>query len=95
MQTMHVALDPQLADLVRRKVDDGLYPSAEAVVREALRLLDENDRLAYLRAALAKADAQIDRGEGIEWTPELMDELSREAHELFERGVQPNPDVCP
>ena len=42
---MNVNLTPQLEELVRRKVDSGLYSSASEVVREALRLLEEQDRL--------------------------------------------------
>ena len=45
---MNVNLTPQLEDLVRSKVSSGLYTSASEVVREALRLLQEQD---LLRAA--------------------------------------------
>lgn len=42
---MNVNLTPQLEELVRSKVASGLYASASEVVREALRLMDEQDRL--------------------------------------------------
>ncbi|NCT84949.1 MAG: type II toxin-antitoxin system ParD family antitoxin [Comamonadaceae bacterium] len=42
---MNVNLTPQLEELVRAKVDSGMYSSASEVVREALRLMDEQDRL--------------------------------------------------
>ena len=42
---MNVNLTPQLEDLVRSKVASGLYTSASEVVRVALRLMDEQDRL--------------------------------------------------
>jgi antitoxin ParD1/3/4 len=42
---MNVNLTPQLEELVRSKVASGLYISASEVVREALRLMDEQDRL--------------------------------------------------
>lgn len=42
---MNVNLTPQLEELVRARVASGLYSSASEVVREALRLLDEQDRL--------------------------------------------------
>ena len=38
---MNVNLSPQLEELVRQKVASGLYTSASEVVREALRLMDE------------------------------------------------------
>ena len=46
---MNVSLTPQLEDLVHKKVASGLYGSASEVMREALRLLEERDRLHALR----------------------------------------------
>lgn len=89
-----VRLNSELEDLVRDKLDKGLYPDVDAMVEEAFRLLDQHDRLAYLRAAIAKADAQIDRGEFVEWTPDLMEQLSQEADEMERQGLQPHTDVC-
>lgn len=42
---MNVSLTPHQEDLVRRKVQSGLYSSSSEEVREALRLLNERDRL--------------------------------------------------
>ena len=42
---MNVNLTPQLEELVRSKVASVMYTSASEVVREALRLMDEQDRL--------------------------------------------------
>ena len=36
---------PYLESMVRQKVESGLYTSASEVLREALRLMDEQDRL--------------------------------------------------
>lgn len=44
-----------------------------------------------LRAAIAKGG----EGEAPPWTPELMEQLSREADEMKRRGETPDPDVCP
>ena len=46
---MNVSLTPQLEDLVQKKVASGLYGSASEVMREALRLLEERDRVQALR----------------------------------------------
>jgi antitoxin ParD1/3/4 len=43
--TLNINLTPQLEEMVRRKVADGRYNSASEVVREALRLMEERDRL--------------------------------------------------
>jgi antitoxin ParD1/3/4 len=65
---MNVNLTPELEALVQRKVASGLYNNQSEVVREALRLLAEQDRLreahvADLRKALADGLAQAERGE--------------------------------
>ena len=46
---MNVSLTPKLEKLVSKKVASGMYSSASEVVREALRLLEERDRLSALR----------------------------------------------
>ena len=46
---MNVSLTPKLEALVRRKVESGLYNSASEVVREALRLLEEHDRIKEMK----------------------------------------------
>jgi hypothetical protein len=51
--------------------------------------------LQRLRASLVEADAEIERGEDVEWSPELIERLNREADEMFKQGIQPDPDVCP
>ena len=50
---MNVSLSPALEDFIKTKVDSGLYNSTSEVVREALRLLQEQDeKKATLKAAL-------------------------------------------
>jgi len=68
---MNVNLTPELEALVQRKVASGLYNNQSEVVREALRLLADQDRLREahnekLRGALAEGLAQADRGELLE-----------------------------
>ncbi len=58
---MNVNLTPQLEELVRAKVDSGMYTSASEVVREALRLMDEQDRLRL--AKLDELRREIRRGQ--------------------------------
>jgi len=57
---MNVSLTPQLEDLVKKKVDSGLYGSASEVMREALRLLEERDRIHAIR--LEELRAEIKKG---------------------------------
>jgi antitoxin ParD1/3/4 len=92
---MNVVLTPQLEAIVRERVDSGRYASASDVVGEALRLLEERDRLEHLRSLLAVGLEQSRRGETVEFTPQLIEELGRQAEERFRRGEEPDPDVCP
>jgi antitoxin ParD1/3/4 len=55
---MNVSLTPQLEDLVKKKVASGLYGSASEVMREALRLLDERDRLHAMRLEELRGEIQ-------------------------------------
>lgn len=68
---MNVSLTPELENFVQSKVTAGRYASASEVVREALRLLEDQDkaRSAQLTEFRAEADrrlASLDRGEGID-----------------------------
>ena len=67
---MNVSLTPALEKLVQKRVASGRYGSASEVVREALRLLEQQDRLdqARLRDLRASVDVgiqQLDSGEGM------------------------------
>ncbi len=55
---MNVSLTPQLEELVKKKVESGLYGSASEVMREALRLLDEYDRLRQIRVQELRTEIQ-------------------------------------
>jgi antitoxin ParD1/3/4 len=62
---MNVSLAPELEQLVNDKVGSGLCQTASEVVREALRLLNERDDLARLRADVQAGFDEVARGEGM------------------------------
>lgn len=90
---MTVTLTPRIEALVQQQIEAGTYGTADEVIEEALRLLDQRDRRERLQTSIGEADAELDRGEGVEWSPELIEELVREADELLLQGARPNPDV--
>lgn len=92
---MSITLSPLTEDLIRRWIDTGAYRNVEELIEDALQALDERDRLARLRAAIASGDAQIARGASISYTDDLMDEIELEAEEAILRGELPDPNVCP
>ena len=65
---MNVSLTPELEMMVQNKVRSGLYNNQSEVIREALRLLVEQDKIRRahvnrLQAALAKGLAEAEGGE--------------------------------
>lgn len=90
---MALRLPPRLAAMVQERIESGRYPDDVAVVDEALRLLEERDKLEHLRALVDEADAAVARGEVVDWTPDLLDELLREAIEDNRNGVPIDDDV--
>jgi len=71
---MNINLTPQLEELVRRKVDSGLYNSASEVVREALRLMEEQDRLRAAKLGQLRQDVRsgLDSGAPVAWGAEQV-----------------------
>lgn len=88
---MHLPAD--LHATIRQRVASGDYGDETAVIRAALAALDarNHERLRVLRAKVAAGFAEAERGEVVEWTPELMDELEREADEMDRRGEPLDP----
>jgi antitoxin ParD1/3/4 len=66
---MNVNLTPHLEELVRRKIASGLYSSASEVVREALRLMEEQDRLREAKLDQLRRDIRAGKesGPSVQW----------------------------
>ena len=76
---MNVNLSPQLEELVRSKVASGLYTSASEVVREALRLLEGQDRMrdAKLEQLRNEVGRGLDSGPSEPWDAEAVKRQGR------------------
>ncbi len=92
---MNVVLSPRSEQLVRQQLASGRYHDASEVLEEALFALDERERLEALQAAITIGEEQIERGAYVLYTPELREDIKREAGRMAREGRQPNPDVCP
>ena len=93
---MAIQIPSDVEATIRAKVESGQYQDETDVLRTAMRLLEARDeRISDVRALIAVGLESLGRGEGVEFTPELMDEIDREADEMIAHGLQPNPDVCP
>ncbi|ESQ91217.1 hypothetical protein ABAC460_06545 [Asticcacaulis sp. AC460] len=81
--SMNVNLTPRLEDMVRQKVAGGLYNNASEVVRDALRLMEAQDRLQAAKIEAMKLEAlREDLHDGLASGP--AGELNIEA--IKERG---------
>ena len=76
---MQVALNSEWEKLIKEKVQSGQYPTPEAVVEEAMRLLKERDQTEdRLEALLQEAE---DSGEATEMTEQDWENIRREVHQ--------------
>ncbi len=79
MAGMNINLTPQLEDLVRQKVASGLYTSASEVVREALRMMEEKDRLKDAKLDQLRQDVRegLESGPATPWDPDEVKRAGR------------------
>lgn len=84
---MNVSLTPELEDLVKRKVQSGLYTSASEVIREALRLLEDKDRLREMHLEELRADIRkgLDRGGAQTFDDDLAAEIKARGRKALAR----------
>ena len=61
---MHISLTPKLEEMVRNKVDSGLYNNASELMREALRLMIQREQdHGKLQSAITRGFEQIEAGQ--------------------------------
>ena len=91
---MHINLSSEMEQYIQRKVGTGFYSNASEVVRDAIRRMrEEDEKLEALRAAVRVGDDQLDRGEGADYTPELLEKITEMALANANHGKKINPDV--
>ena len=84
---MNISLTTTLENYLKQKVESGMYHSTSEVVREALRLLENQDAMQALKLNALRNDIQsgvqsLENGEGIEFDPE---EIKAEARRRWEK----------
>jgi len=77
---MNISLTPELEEMVRQKVESGMYNSASEVIREALRLFREQEQIRQQRLEELRREIQIgldelDQGLGIPVDDEVIEDI--------------------
>jgi len=77
---MNISLTPHLEDIIRQKIASGSYTSASEVVREALRLLEQEDQLRALKMQKLLLDIRegLDSGPSTVFDPQEIKRASRQ-----------------
>lgn len=87
---MNVSLTPELEQLIHKKLETGLYLSASEVVHDALRLLEERDKLQEWKLEELRKDIQLgidqaDQGELLDGA-EVFEKIREKNHINTDNG---------
>ena len=94
--TMHVNLSPEMEVFIKSKVTAGFYGNATEVIRDAIRRMQaEDSRAAAWVAAIEKGSDQLDRGEGVEYSAAVLDDITQSAIRAIHSDRPTDPDVLP
>ena len=82
---MNISLTPEQEQFIQEKLNSGKYETADELISEAFRLLEERDKhyekwVEETRKKVAVGIAQLDRGEGIDGEDvfkELLEEIEQ------------------
>lgn len=81
---MNVTLSPEIENWVQAKVETGIYPSADDLIKDALKLMydfdqaQEQRKLAWLRAQLQSGISQLDAGEFYPFDDHLIEQIKQD-----------------
>jgi len=94
--TMHVNLSPEMEGFIKAKVASGFYGNATEVIRDAIRRMQaEEGRIAAWQAAVKLGDDQLNRGEGVAYTPETLNDITQSAISGMHSATPMDGDVLP
>lgn len=94
--TMHVNLSPEMEGFIKSKVSSGFYGNATEVIRDAIRRMQaEESRITAWRLAIQEGDAQLERGEGITFTADALNDITQSAISAMHSSQPMSRDVLP
>ncbi len=93
---MHLNISAEMEQYLQAKVGTGFYGNVSEVVRDAIRRMrDEDEKLTVLRAAVRAGDEQLALGQGRDYTPERLEQITEQARANSRNGKKVNGDVTP
>ena len=94
--TMHINLSTEMELFIKSRVTSGLYGNATEVIRDAIRRMQaEENRITAWQTAIKQGDEQLDRGEGIPYSPQILEDITQSAISTMHSGKPMDPDVLP
>lgn len=94
--TMHINLSPEMEGFIKSKVLGGFYGNSTEVIRDAIRRMQaEENRLAAWHAAIQKGDTQLNSGQGVDYTQQELDNITKSAVNAMHSDQPLDPDVLP
>lgn len=97
-KNMHIAISDPLQKFIQSKVNSGDYNNASEVIRSAIRRMKEEDnqkKYEQLAAELFIGFKQIEEGDVVEYTPELIEQLKKSAQENIKSKIPVKDSVKP
>jgi Arc/MetJ-type ribon-helix-helix transcriptional regulator len=92
---MVIQVAPDIERLIDEAVATGDYVDATDFVERAVRLALKQRRIEQIRQSVAESVAAIERGEGIEATPEFWASIPAEIEKLNRLDIPLSPNVLP
>lgn len=94
--TMHINLSAEMESFIKGKVATGFYGNATEVIRDAIRRMQaDEDRVQAWKAAIRQGDDELERGEGIAYTPKALNDITDAAIGSMHSDKPIGPDVLP
>jgi antitoxin ParD1/3/4 len=94
--TMHVNLSAEMEGFIKSKVASGFYSNATEVIRDAIRRMQADEiRISAWKSAIEQGADQLDRGEGIAYSPAVLENITQSAIEAMHSGKPMDADVLP
>lgn len=94
--TVHINLSPEMEGFIKTKVESGFYGNVTEVIRDAIRRMQvEDSRTAAWHAAVKLGDDQLNRNEGIAYTPDTLNDITQSAISAMHSGTPIDADVLP